>query len=531
MLANDSNFIELISAANEANERERTMRPLEAVKVYYMAIAWSVLASLGIFGSETSEGFRDISQMWQKGINAAASVGAIIGFQIASPISDRFGHRWTIISVALASMVFSLIPIFAESLPVFLVGYFLQQTALAIHPAAIAYISEICPTSLRHVLIACSFLFSVIGSLVATGVATPLLGRQDEWGYRNILMTQWVWPLPIAVGMYYAPESPWWCVKKGRLDSASGSLKRLARKSSQQHITANLALMLYVDSTEREASKDSTYRDCFRGTNGRRTELACVAWVADAICSVTLGGLTSSLYSKAAIPFNTQFSVSIGVSVFALASTFTTWVILDKIGRKSLFLGCLCAAMAILLTAGLLGVSRNLSNSGAIVAGSLLMVLLVVANIVSPVAYTIVAEIPSTRLRVKSIALARGAYHIVDVGFVATISENQLDPRGWNWGLKSCLFWAGINLIFATYIYFRLPETKGRTYAELSILFNNKVPARKFKSSTLGPLKISSGNAREDLAIRIANHQAYHREPAQQNYLITKLQGKFWPKF
>ncbi|KAI1276651.1 hypothetical protein F5Y07DRAFT_125629 [Xylaria sp. FL0933] len=133
------------------------------------------------------------------------------------------------------------------------------------------------------------------------------------------------------------------------------------------------------------------------------------------------------------------------------------------------------------------------------------MVLPVVGNILSPVIYTIVAEVPSTRLRVKSIALARIAYHITIVVFVQTITEKQLATRDWDWGLKSCLFWAGINLIFATYIYLRLPETKGRTYAELNVMFENKIPARKFVSTEVGPVKSNGGNPQEDLAVRIAN--------------------------
>ncbi|KAI1357750.1 general substrate transporter [Xylaria arbuscula] len=266
--------------------------------------------------------------------------------------------------------------------------------------------------------------------------------------------------------------------------------------------------MVYVDSLEKAATKGTTYLDCFRGTNGRRTELACIAWVADAICGAVLGGLTVSLYSKAGISFRIQVSVRLGFSILALATTITTWFIMNKIGRKSLLLGGVCAAMTTLLVAGLLGIPKDLSDTGAIVAGTLLMVLSVIGSIISPVIYTIVAEIPSTRLRIKTIALARGAYHIANAGLVATITEKQLDRRGWNWGLKSCLFWAGINLILAIYIHLRLPETKGRTYAELSILFENKVPARKFKAAQVGPIKFSNGHGRDDLAIRIANTSA-----------------------
>ena len=77
---------------------------------------------------------------------------------------------------------------------------------------------------------------------------------------------------------------------------------------------------------------------------------------------------------------------------------------------------------------------------------------------VGPVVYTIVSEMPSTRLRAKTIVLARNAYNIMNLAFVNIISYRQFNEDAWNWGSKSCFFWAGINLIMNTYLYFRLRE-------------------------------------------------------------------------
>jgi SP family general alpha glucoside:H+ symporter-like MFS transporter len=33
------------------------------------------------------------------------------------------------------------------------------------------------------------------------------------------------------------------------------------------------------------------------------------------------------------------------------------------------------------------------------------------------------------------------------------------------------------------YVYFRLPEPRGRSYAELDVLFEKKIPARKFEKT------------------------------------------------
>ena len=75
---------------------------------------------------------------------------------------------------------------------------------------------------------------------------------------------------------------------------------------------------------------------------------------------------------------------------------------------------------------------------------------------IGPVVYTIVSEVPSTRLRAKSIILARNVYNAINIAFVNIVSYRQLSPDEWNWGLKSGFFWAGINAIFTTYIFFRL---------------------------------------------------------------------------
>ena len=37
--------------------------------------------------------------------------------------------------------------------------------------------------------------------------------------------------------------------------------------------------------------------------------------------------------------------------------------------------------------------------------------------------------------------------------------------------------------------FFRLPEPKGKTYAELDVLFERRISARQFKSSTADPFR------------------------------------------
>lgn len=56
----------------------------------------------------------------------------------------------------------------------------------------------------------------------------------------------------------------------------------------------------------------------------------------------------------------------------------------------------------------------------------------------------------------------------------------MLSPTDWNWAGKTGFFFAGLTAVLAAFMYFMLPECKDRTYAELDVLFENKVSARKF---------------------------------------------------
>jgi SP family general alpha glucoside:H+ symporter-like MFS transporter len=55
------------------------------------------------------------------------------------------------------------------------------------------------------------------------------------------------------------------------------------------------------------------------------------------------------------------------------------------------------------------------------------------------------------------------------------IQANEL-----NWGLKTCFFFAGLSFFFVVATWFVMPETSGRSAAELDELFGKKVKPWRF---------------------------------------------------
>ena len=62
-------------------------------------------------------------------------------------------------------------------------------------------------------------------------------------------------------------------------------------------------------------------------------------------------------------------------------------------------------------------------------------------------------------------------------------SIDMFCSTAWNWGAKAGLFYAGTNLLCNIWCWFRLPETKDRSFGEIDLLFEHKVPARKFRTT------------------------------------------------
>ena len=103
---------------------------------------------------------------------------------------------------------------------------------------------------------------------------------------------------------------------------------------------------------------------------------------------------------------------------------------------------------------------------------------------VGSVAFSIVSEVGSTRVRAKTIALARNTFNLLNIIFGA-VMPYLFNPGEANLKGKAAFIFVFGGICSFIYVYFRLPEMKGRTYEELDIMFMRKVKARDFKNTAV----------------------------------------------
>ena len=131
------------------------------------------------------------------------------------------------------------------------------------------------PTILRPYVTAYVCMCWGAGILLSSGVVRAVAGLDGNLGWRLPFALQFIWPVPLAIGAYFAPESPWNAVRRGKFEEARASLMRLREETPDKarEVDASLAYIKYTTELERAETAGASFIECFKGTNLRRTEI------------------------------------------------------------------------------------------------------------------------------------------------------------------------------------------------------------------------------------------------------------------
>jgi MFS transporter, SP family, general alpha glucoside:H+ symporter len=302
MTAEDYTPQQIATLAQRAAEAEHALPALLAILKYPWSVFWSLAISMCVimegydtslvlnfyaypvfarkFGrfNEDSDNYQ-LEPHWQVSLSNAGYAGSFLGTWLTGYVVDKFGHVKVLVGALLALGGFIFIVFFAPSTPVLLVGQFLCGLPWGIFAStAPAYASEVLPMSLRVYMTSWTNMCFIIGQLVAAGALAGLVNLSNDWSYRIPLAVQWLWPAILIPIIWHAPDTPWHFVRQKRYDDAKSSLQRLRPRSSDAEIRDAVGLMVYTNHIEQEVSLGTSYWDCFKGVDRRRTEIACIVF-------------------------------------------------------------------------------------------------------------------------------------------------------------------------------------------------------------------------------------------------------------
>ncbi|KAI2730781.1 hypothetical protein CBS147332_2633 [Penicillium roqueforti] len=411
------------------------------------------------YGELMSDGKYGLAASWQASLTNAMSCGQIVGLFVNGIVSERYGYRKTLMACLATTVGFIFILFFAPNVQTLVAGELLMGPPQRL------------PDPDSHIRI--------------RGVLRGLVAHTDQWAYRIPFAIQWVWPVPIFIGVYLAPESPWWLVRKDRREDAIKSVKRLTRADPNFSAEETVSMIVYTNAMEQHAETGASYIDCFKGTDLRRTEIACCVWAVQSLCGSGLMGYSTVFYQRAGLADEQSFTMSLAQYAIGVVGTFSSWLFMTYFGRRTLYVGGLAILAVILFVIGFASVAPATTSLSWATGSMLLVYTFVYDSTIGPVCFSLVSEMPSSRLRTKTVVLARNAYNVLNL-VTGIIIPYMLNVDAWNWRGKSGFFWGGLCILCLVWSFFKLPEPKGRSYAELDVLFDNKVRTREFPSAKTG---------------------------------------------
>ncbi|RSH95719.1 hypothetical protein EHS25_000811 [Saitozyma podzolica] len=496
---------DLLKKAEDVANFDKGMGFRETLRIYRKAAVWSVVLSTALimegydvviinsffgqssflhrFGQVNAQGQYFIPANWQSALNNAASIGQVIGLLINGYCQDRFGSKKTYLCamVFMAGAIFLLV--FANSLEMLFAGELVCGIPWGIFQTlTTAYAAEICPVALRGYLTSYVNACWGIGLTIGAAVVRGSLVIEGDWGMCILFCVALVSTAArLTDRMAYAVRYTMGVAnptlrghlvrpgKKDRTDQAKKSLRKLARSDymDEQTIDAHIALIAHTIELERAETEGGGWKDLFRGTNRRRTEIACVVWSAQYWCGQPISNFATEFLQTAGMGQEGAFDLNVANFVMIFFGTVVAWLFFYRLGRRFMYLMGAISMAALFLVIGILGCLPRSTNTSMGIGVVMIMITFAFGISVAPACYSIVAEIPATRAALQQL-------------FPRFLTAK---PDGWDLGGKCGFIFVGTNIILALYCFFRLPETIGRTFGEIDTMFHNKIAARRFKST------------------------------------------------
>ncbi|KAH8799465.1 putative sugar transporter [Xylogone sp. PMI_703] len=491
--------------ARLATEEEHRMTILSAIRKYPKACLWCMAISLTIImdgydgallGSLSAfPSFRNhfgeyinpksgsqIPAQWQLALGCSSPVGNIIGIYLGGITTDRFGYKRSLLIwlAFLTACIF--ISFFAVSISVIFAGEVLCGLSWGVFATmAPAYVAEVCPVVLRGLMEIWVTMCWGIGQLLSYSVLLTLNHETSMWGWRIPFAVQWVWPAIIIPLALFAPESPWWLVRKGKAVEAENSIMRLTSKNNREGARRAVALIVETNNLEKTMHEGAGYIDCFRGTNLWRTEIACCAWASQLWVGFVIASYSTYFFELAGLNPADAYKMSVGQGGLHLLFDIIAIPVVATVGRRRMFLWGFAVMSLFMFLIGFVALAPETPGVGYASSFLFLAWNCTYQTTVGPGAYIVVSEVSSSRLRAKTVALARNAY-LLSILINYFVGPYILNPSKGNWKGKTGFLTGSIIVLCWIWAWFRLPETKGRTYEELDILFSKKLKTREFKN-------------------------------------------------
>ncbi|KAJ9611497.1 hypothetical protein H2200_004681 [Cladophialophora chaetospira] len=445
-----------------------------------------------------------IPATWQSGWSGASSGGDIVGVLLAGQIADWIGRKPCLGIGAILTATGVGVQLGSHDWKVFLAGRLINAIGFGmVFLMSPVWIGENVRPEVRGFFLCLVNGSIVLGQFILSLAAYGTQKMKGKWSYETLIILQFVFIIILMVGYPFFPESPYWCLKVGKIEQARKCLNRMHGSSNQTLIEAELVRIREEVRVSEEmkafaAQGGLPVLQCFQGTNIKRTLTACLPAAAQQLigAAFVLGYIT---YFMSLIGVTDFFTVSVVLYVVMLLTNISAFFFIEYVGRRSILVWGMLALTLIELLMGIMG-CVNASGALWVILVCIFLWAIAYQLSIGAVGFALATELPTPRLRAPTISLV-GLTQGVFGWTVGFVSPYMINPDKGNLGAKVGFVFFGLGVFLCVAMFLFVPETKGLSFDDVSgrtspklsdvpvlthtlqmdYLFNNKVNSRHFQ--------------------------------------------------
>lgn len=431
-------------------------------------LGWSAPVMVKIVNTENTHYDFPITTAQGDWISSIINLGAAFICYPIGLIMDRIGRKTTMLLLVIPFTLGWLLITFGTSVAMLIVGRFITGlSGGAFCVTAPAYTSEIAQDSIRGTLGSYFQLMITVGILFAyvVGSYTPVF-------IFNILCT--IIPIVFGIIFFFMPESPNFLVVKGKNDEAREALIKL--RGSAYDVDYELDNLKFK--AEEAKANPVSYLSAITKKTAVKAMIICyflmVFQQLSGINAVIFNA--SQIFTDAGATIPSELATII-IGIIQVVATFGSSLVVDKLGRRILLM---LSALIMCICSTALGVYFFLQERDASAVASIAWLPLVSLSIFiiafsigfGPIPWMMAGEL--CKIDIKAFVGSTAGTLNWLLSFTVTSTFNSLNQTIG----AGQVFWlfAGIMLIGFIFIFFVVPETKGKSVDEIQVMLGGPAP-------------------------------------------------------
>jgi sugar porter (SP) family MFS transporter len=433
-----------------------------------------------INGKPWNQAFNNPSSTIIGTVVAIYEVGGFIGSLFTSVAGNSFGRRQCVGTGAICLIIGAILQASSFSLAQLFVGRIISGCGVGLFQSTLPILqSEVSPSHKRG-MFATAYLSSLnFGILIAYWLNYGIAFTETDVAWRFPSAFQLVFIIAILVLTFIVPESPRWLILHDRNDDAAEVVSRLLDKSSDDREVRDLLTEIRKAVAIEILEGSGSWKDFFVDDGlqtRRRLWSACLVQIFQQLTGNNFILYYETTIFQQAIGFTPRMaSLMSGIlNIWFFVFSFAPWFLIDRIGRKPLFLiGTFGQMVAFVISAGMvykIETDPDNSKNYAIVAAAMLFVFLGSFTFgMQATVWVYPTEVVPLRLRSKGTAISTASNWIFNF-LVVEITP----PAVANIGYKTYIIFSVFNFVFLFIVFFYFKETKGLSLEAVDVLYAKK---------------------------------------------------------